>query len=117
MGLKDRNVWSAEYVAALHEQTDLRADTMYRLIWEHIGYWELYLKNRVSRRKSALTKKVTKKKNVREIEKILAKNNFEVSRNVLVEGQMITDRGERTVKNIIKEIIESKKTGKNNGFT
>ena len=44
--------------------------------------------------------------NKRVVRQILSENNFDINQSLIIKAMDKTDRGERTVKNMIKEILK-----------
>ncbi len=97
--------FSQEYILS-HIGIIEKVDTMAHLItgkaYELIGYWKAKMEEK--RRNFMNTKpKTLKRKTIEEAIKDLLKNNeYKPTKRLVIEAQKVTDRGERTIKNILK---------------
>lgn len=82
--------------------------TLLGLIGECFGYWATKMKTRNRNRLNAQVKTFRKALNSRTLKKLLQKNDNIVDRKLILKAMEMLDRGERTVKNMLKEIDEDK---------
>ena len=76
--------------------------------WNAIGYWEAKMEEKKRNLKSVRTRTKKLMENVEIIGKMLEDSRFLVDRDFISKAMMKTGRYERTVKNMIKEVIKKK---------
>jgi hypothetical protein len=75
-----------------------------------IGYWTAKMEEKKRNLKSVSVKTQKKLENKEVLKKILSEHNFQSTRDVIIKAMSRIDRGERTVKNLIKEITKETQT-------
>lgn len=79
---------------------------------EAMGYWTAKMEERMRNRKNAKTKSTAVKQNEIIVKRMIENNNGKVDRQVLVRLMLATDRGERTVKNLVSRILDQEQPEK-----
>lgn len=88
------------------------ADTAFASGCALVGYWSGYQKMRLNQSNKRKKSKREAEENFQKIKKLIVDHDLNISRDLKVpkdlmrEAQGITDRGERTITNTIKKIIE-----------
>ncbi|MFC1890846.1 hypothetical protein ACFLZT_00465 [Thermodesulfobacteriota bacterium] len=91
----------SNFVQSLGMETVTKANQL-------IGYWIAKMEEKMRNQKSASVKTTKKENNKDIIKRLLDKNGWNITKDLIREGQRITDRGERSVKNMIKDIEKEK---------
>ena len=79
--------------------------------YQYIGYWDAKVLEMTRNKKNVSIKSKSVEKNIEIVAKLLEENDFQIDRKLELKAMEAIDRGQRTVKNMIKEIMI--KTGKN----
>jgi hypothetical protein len=75
-----------------------------------IGYWTAQTMIKKRNYKSSLVKTEHKIRNQKIIEKLIKENKYKNKRKLILKAMELTDRGERTVQNMIKRSLEKEST-------
>jgi hypothetical protein len=93
-----------DYFALEKHADDVRQET-FRLF----GYWKAKMEETKRNVKNVGERTKTKSKKMETVKTLLEKHSNKINRELIIEAMRQTDRGERTVKNMIKEINKLKK--------
>jgi hypothetical protein len=72
--------------------------------FKYIGYWKAKMEEKRRNIKSVSKRKEIRLGNLSIIENLLKKSNHQIDREFIIKAMSATDRGERTVKDMIKEV-------------
>jgi len=77
-------------------------------VYNTLGYWTAKMEEKKRNLKNVSVRTEKKMDNIKIIEKMLVESEFKVDRNFIREAMKNTDRYERTVKDMIKKVMEKK---------
>jgi len=102
LGVYNFSDFSGKFLKESIELYDIVLET----VNEFFGYFKAKKEERARNIKSVSSRTKKRLKNIELIREMLSDHDFKVNRKIVIKAMEKTDRGERTVKEMIKEVIK-----------